>query len=98
MEGVLPAAADRLSLDAVSGTGQPAAAAGGGGRSPGREAIRQSEERGAAAAGQCAVRGLGRRVVRPASGGESAYRLGQFVSAAVGAYSPGPVAFSRMVR
>src|SRR5439155_24092549 len=98
MESVLPVVADRLFVAAIAGTGQPAAAAGGGGGPAGVEAIRQPEERGAAAAGQRAVRGMGGGLVRRAASGAAADRAGQLLSSRSGRRPPFPGSGSQFPR
>ena len=66
-------------LTAIAGAWEPVAAVGGGGGAAVLEAVRQPEECGAAVAGQCAFRGVGRELVRPTPDGEVADRVGQFV-------------------
>src|SRR5262249_38176936 len=80
VEGVLRAAADRLPAGAIAGAGELVAAAGAGARAAVGGVVRQPEERGTSAAGQCAVCAVGGVGVRRAAGGEDPYRSGHLVA------------------
>jgi hypothetical protein len=92
VEDLLCAIANRLHLGAAGGARQSAAAVGGRGGSVVRPAVRQLEERGAAAAGERAVPRLAGGLVRRRRCGAAAHRVGQFVGLAVGPSSPGRAA------